>query len=70
MTDKLKEERSKYPVHISPLHEQIEDDDLSHLTMGERILIGMQLSQDMYAIAGVKSDDTGSSRHVVRVYRH
>ena len=69
MTDKVKEDRANYSVHISPLSEQIEDDDLSHLTMGQRIELAMQLSQDMYALAGVKPDPNINNRHVVRVYR-
>jgi hypothetical protein len=62
-------DRSKYDVHVRPLSEQDEEDDLRATTMAERIQMMWQLTVDAWAFKEGFAVESRLPRHVVRVER-
>jgi hypothetical protein len=62
-------DRSHWPVRKSTLAEQGYEDDLTHLSMGERMAIVWQVTVQAWALAGETVTDKEFQRHVIRVER-
>jgi hypothetical protein len=62
-------DRSDWPVRKSTLAEQGFEDDLAHLTMGERMALMWPLTVQAWALAGEPVVEQEFQRHVIRVER-
>ena len=62
-------DRSDWPVRKSTLAEQGFEDDLAHLTMGERMALVWPLTVQARALAGESVTEQEFQRHVIRVER-
>ena len=63
------EDRSHWQVRKSTLSEQGFEDDLAHLTMGERMALMWPLTVQAWALAGEPVVEQEFQRHVIRVER-
>ena len=64
-----KTDRSNYVTRKSSLQDQIEDDDLSGYSTGERMEMVWQLTKEAWAFMGVNVSEQRLSRHIVRIHR-
>jgi hypothetical protein len=62
-------DRSDWPVRKSTLSEQGFEDDLVHLTMGERMALVWPLTVQAWALAGEPVVEQEFQRHIIRVER-
>lgn len=62
-------DRSHWVVKKSTLSEQGFEDDLAHLSMGERMALVWPLTVQAWAIAGEPVTEQEFQRHVIRVER-
>ncbi len=62
-------DHSQWPLKKSTLSEQGYEDDLAHLSMGERMALVWPLTVKAWAFAGESVTEQEFQRHVIRVER-